>query len=120
MAELGKRYKYIRYDEDKQVVVDGEGVMIAMYLDNTNRRLYNMREEHKPDEQGNKYTHYNIDAVCLEADAEFKEVYSIYLANIKSISADAERKQKTVVDDTNAKIDVMHNEILGEPLKVEE
>lgn len=120
MPELGKKYKYIRYDEDKLDVVDAEGIMIAMYLDSTNRKLYNMREEHEPDAQCNKYTHYNIDAVCLEADEDFKEVYSLYLGNIKSISADAEKKQKEVVDDTNAKIDIMHLDILGEPIEVEE
>jgi hypothetical protein len=115
MKELGKKYKYIRFDVEKQDVIDSEGILIACYLDSTNRVLYNVKEM-----KDGKPEHFNIDAVCLEPAEGFKEIFSRYLSNIKSAEKDAELKSKAIIDETNKVIDVMHIDILGEPIKVEE
>lgn len=114
--KLGKKYKYIRFDVEKQDVIETEGMLNAIYLDSTNRVLYNMRET----EEGKQPLHYNIDAVCLEPEDGFKDIFSRYLSNIKSATDDSERKSKAIVEETNKQIDIMHLEILGEPIKVEE
>lgn len=91
-------------------IVEGEGIVRAICVDHTKRLVVQIADETDV---------FNVDYNAINPTPEFVEKFTVLCENIAGYTAEAKKKQSEIVQEYNAKIDEICDELLGEKVEIE-
>ena len=103
---IGTTVTYIRHNQDG--VSQGEAVLKGVGLDPDGRVIVLLKEGENA---------FNTFASCLNPTEEFCAAFTAHVEEIEALAKEGNEKNKSIVDDYNARIKALRDEVVGEALE---
>lgn len=115
---IGVEVTYIRHHH-KEGVMQGAGRVKAFGLDPEKRIIALIQDAERVGPDG-KAEVFNVPARCVNPSPEYVEAFTALVGNVKAVETEANLAARQIVDEANAKIGRMQDEVLGEPVAIED
>ena len=110
--ELGETINFIRTDVEKQKAVEGSGMVQAILLDPSNRRMVQVKcDDGKV---------WNIDLFAVNPSATKIRIYKKMVDDINTITKEGNEAVQRAVTEYTKKVDDIYNAVLGEAVELKE
>lgn len=106
--EIGEAYSYIRHNEDG--VSQGEAVLKGIGLDADGRKIVLLK-----DAEGNSFNTY---LAAVNPSDEFITAFQAHVEEIEALSKEGNAKAKAVVDEYNARMSKLRDDVVGEAVEL--
>lgn len=91
-------------------IIQGEGIIRSIHVDHTKRLICQVADEKNV---------FNIDYNCINANQEFIDKYSVMCGSIDQLADEARKKQAKIVEEYNAMISKLRDDVLGKQLEID-
>ena len=112
---IGTEVAYIR-NHRTEGVLEGRGLLKGMGLD-PEKRVFALIQDNERVGADGKPELFNCPARCVNASDDFKAAFTSLVGNVQATETEANAAVRKLVDDANARIGRMQDELLGEPLE---
>ncbi len=92
------------------MIVESEGIVVAIHLDPTRRKMVRIVEE-----TGDSF---NVEYAAINPSEEFKVSFRKLSEDIKGLTSEGNELVKAVSEEYNAKIEAVRDEVLGKPIEI--